>query len=103
MSGMRTLPLDPSLDGARVGSKAGFDLTWTFGTGQRLEATVPQPPTYAGRRFDSVEAALRDGPKFFEAIMAAVGSRDGREVVRDIDALRESGLDRDSQGRYFLR
>ena len=103
MGGMRTLPLDPSLDGARVGSKAGFDLTWTFGTGSRLEATVPQPPTYAGRRFDSVEAALRDGPKFFEDIMAAVGSRDGREVVREIDALREKGVDRDSQGRYFLR
>ena len=32
MSGMRTLPLDPSLPpGSRVGAKAGYDLTWPFG------------------------------------------------------------------------
>ena len=34
--------------------------------------------------------------------MAAVGSRDGREVVLAIDALRQEGLDRDSEGRYFI-
>ena len=33
MSGMRTLPLDPSLPpGSRIGAKAGYDLTWPFGT-----------------------------------------------------------------------
>ena len=31
VEGMRTLPLDPSLTGARTGAKAGFDLTWPFG------------------------------------------------------------------------
>jgi 3-polyprenyl-4-hydroxybenzoate decarboxylase len=101
--GMRTLPLDPSLSGERVGSKAGFDLTWPFGTAARLETRVPQPPRYAGRRFPSVEAALRDGPKFFEDLMGAVGSRDGREVVRTIDGLRrEPGFGRDAEGRYFI-
>jgi UbiD family decarboxylase len=31
MSGLRTLPLDPSLNrGSRTGAKAGFDLTWPF-------------------------------------------------------------------------
>jgi 2,5-furandicarboxylate decarboxylase 1 len=104
MSGLRTLPLDPSLTaGMRTGSKAGFDLTWPFGTGGRLEATVPEPPTYSGKRFDSVEAALLDGPKFFEDLMAAMGSRDGREIVRDIDDLRPKGIDRDPKGRYILR
>jgi hypothetical protein len=34
--------------------------------------------------------------------MAAVGSRDGREIVRALDALREKGLDRDGEGRYFI-
>ena len=34
--GMRTLPLDPSIISGRVGAKAGFDLTWPFGTGNRL-------------------------------------------------------------------
>ena len=35
-------------------AKAGFDLTWPFGTGGRLEARVPAPPRYEGRRFPSV-------------------------------------------------
>ena len=74
MSGMRTLPLDPSLPpGSRVGAKAGYDLTWPFGTGDRLEARVPAPPTFAGKRFASVEAALADGPKFFEELMSRGG------------------------------
>jgi UbiD family decarboxylase len=103
MPGMRTLPLDPSLTGGRTGAKAGFDLTWPFGTGNRLETQVPEPPRFEGRRFASIEAALKDGPKFFEELMTAVGSRDGREVVRQLDALRTShGLDRDNEGRYVI-
>jgi 3-polyprenyl-4-hydroxybenzoate decarboxylase len=104
LSGLRTLPLDPSLPaGTRVGAKAGFDLTWAFGTGERLEARVPEPPRFEGARFASVEAALADGPKFFEQLMTAVGSRDGREVVRALDAVRQSaGLDRDAEGRYVI-
>ncbi|MPZ55394.1 MAG: UbiD family decarboxylase [Rhizobiales bacterium] len=101
---LRTLPLDPSLTGGvRVGAKAGYDLTWPFGTGGRLEARVPAPPTFTGNRFPSLEAALADGPKFFEELMSAVGSRDGREVVVALDALRQSrGIDRDAEGRYFI-
>jgi 2,5-furandicarboxylate decarboxylase 1 len=101
--GMRTLPLDPSLAGSRVGSKAGFDLTWPFATGDRLETRVPEPPRFAGRRFASVEIALRDGPKYFEELMTAVGSRDGREIVRELEALRgRPGFDRDQEGRYVI-
>jgi UbiD family decarboxylase len=101
LSGMRTLPLDPSLVSGRVGGKAGFDLTWPFGTGDRMETRVPEPPQLTGRRFPSIEAALADGPKFFAELMAAVGSRDGREVVRTLDLLRDKiGLDRDAEGRY---
>jgi UbiD family decarboxylase len=105
MDGLRTLPLDPSLDaGARVGSKAGFDLTWPFGTGHRLETRVPEPPRFAGRRFASVEAALADGAKFFEELMSAVASRDGREVVRELERLRGvRGVERDGEGRYFFK
>jgi 2,5-furandicarboxylate decarboxylase 1 len=105
MSGMRTLPLDPSLPpGSRVGAKAGYDLTWPFGQGDRLEVRVPAPPTFVGNRFASVEAALADGPKFFEELMAAVGSRDGREVVRVLGGLRNKlALDRDREGRYFIK
>ena len=105
MSGMRTLPLDPSLPpGSRTGSKAGFDLTWPFGTADRLEVRVPAPPRFGGKLFASVEAALADGPKFFEELMSAVGSRDGREVVRTIEALRDKlSLDRDAEGRYVIK
>jgi 2,5-furandicarboxylate decarboxylase 1 len=104
MGGMRTLPLDPSLIGGRTGAKAGFDLTWPFGTGSRIEARVPAPPVLDGRRFASLDAALADGPKFFAQLMSAVGSRDGREIVRALDALRTSGrLERDAEGRYFIK
>jgi 2,5-furandicarboxylate decarboxylase 1 len=102
LDGMRTLPLDPSLAGGRTGAKAGFDLTWPFGSNTRIETRVPEPPRFVGARFASIEAALADGPKFFEQLMAAMGSRDGREIVRALDALRGKGLDRDGEGRYFL-
>jgi len=101
--GFRALPLDPSLSGSRVGAKAGYDLTWPFGTGDRLETSVPTPPRREGRGFDSVPAALADGPKYFAELMVAVGSRDGREIVRDLDALRRDGvLDRDDRGRWLI-
>ena len=52
VDGLRTLPLDPSLTGGRAPApKAGFDLTWPFGSGGRLEARVPEPPQFAGKRF----------------------------------------------------
>lgn len=103
-SGLRTIPLDPSLDpGARVGAKAGFDLTWPFGQDARLEQTVPEPPRYDCPQFTSVQAALEDGPKYFAQLMGATRSRDGREVVRALDELRRAGkLDRDNRGRYLL-
>ncbi|MFL6798715.1 MAG: UbiD family decarboxylase [Xanthobacteraceae bacterium] len=104
LDGMRTLPLDPSLiAGARTGAKAGFDLTWPFGTGSRLETRVPEPPRFAGPLFPSIAAALADGPKSFEQLMAAVASRDGREIVRSLEPLYGEGkLARDAQGRYLL-
>jgi UbiD family decarboxylase len=104
MDGMRTVPIDPSLMGSRVGAKAGFDLTWPVGAANKLELKVPEPPRFAGKRFSSIEAALADGPKSFEDLMSAVGSRDGREVVRALEDLRaKAALDRDADGRYFFK
>jgi UbiD family decarboxylase len=103
-SGFRTLPLDPSLRGARTGAKAGFDLTIPVGEQRGIEATIPEPPRFEGARFASVEAALADGPKTFEALMAATASRDGREVVQALEALRTAGrLAREADGRYALK
>jgi UbiD family decarboxylase len=103
-SGFRTIPLDPSLDETGLGSKGGYDLTMPAGARRSLEAEIPQPPRFAGARFASIEAALRDGPKFFEELMAAVGSDDGREIVLELEELRRQGhLQRDpSEGRYRL-
>ena len=101
-SGFRTLPLDPSLDGRRVGSKAGFDLTLPMGA-RPLEHTVPKSTLSGDRTHDSVEAALTDNPLSFGGIMVAIGSRDGREVVRELDRLRQDGrLDRVDDGLYAL-
>jgi hypothetical protein len=102
---LRTLPLDPSITkGTRTGAKAGYDLTWPFGTTNDLEKSVPDVPKFQGKKFASVEAALADGPKHFEELMTALGSRDGREVVRALDVIRKAGkLTRDDRGRWALR
>jgi 3-polyprenyl-4-hydroxybenzoate decarboxylase len=105
VGGLRTLPLDPSVaPGTRIGAKAGFDLTWPFGTDTRIETRVPEPPRFSGQRFPSVEAALAHGPKYFEELMAAVGSRDGREVVLALAPFYADGsLARDAEGRYVIK
>jgi 2,5-furandicarboxylate decarboxylase 1 len=103
-SGFRTLPLDPSLGDETTGAKIGYDLTMPSGAAKGLEAEIPKPPAFSGARFASVEAALRDGPKFFAELMAAVGSHDGREIVPVLEALHDQGrLNRDAaDGRYGL-
>ncbi|HEY5348627.1 MAG TPA: UbiD family decarboxylase [Candidatus Lustribacter sp.] len=102
-SGMRALPLDPSLDpGVRSGAKAGFDLTVAFGR-SGMESLIPEVPTYGNRRFSSIRAALEDGPKRFEELIAAIGTRDGRDVVLELERLRsELSIGRDTFGRYTL-
>lgn len=103
-NGMRTLPLDPSLLGAVTGAKAGFDCTMPLALASSIEARVPTPPTFEGARFDSVEAALMDGPKTYEQLMTAIGTRDGREIFAIFDDLRAAGrLGRDADGRWLLK
>jgi UbiD family decarboxylase len=103
---MRAMPLDPSLAGSHHTAKAGFDLTLPFvrpGVGRSIEHRVPAAPTFDGARFDSLQAALEHGPKLFAELMAAIGSRDGREVVRwleDTGATR--AITRDDEGRYLF-
>jgi 2,5-furandicarboxylate decarboxylase 1 len=105
-TGMRAMPLDPSLNGATTTAKAGFDLTLPFlaaGQTRSFEHRVPAPPTFDGARFASLEAALEAGPKLFADLMAATGSRDGREIVRWLeDNETARAIERDSEGRYLL-
>ncbi|HXF90111.1 MAG TPA: UbiD family decarboxylase, partial [Xanthobacteraceae bacterium] len=103
--GFRVVPLDPSLGGARTGAKVGFDCTIPFGKRQALEWSVPAPPVLPDRpRRTSVAEVLAAGPASFLELMAAFGTRDGREVVRELDLLyAENRLGRDERGRYVLK
>lgn len=107
LEGMRLPPVDPSMGKARVSAKAGFDLTIPFTERGKSEWAVPEPPdlTPYETLFDSVEAALRDGPRQFEELMRCLGSADGREIVVELEALRESGqlARRRPDGRYSLK
>jgi UbiD family decarboxylase len=106
-AGFRCVPLDPSLQGSRTGAKCGFDCTKPFGKGESAEFTVPQAPQLpaapaAGARA-SVEERLAQGPATYVELMAAIGSRDGREILRDFDKLYAQGrLTRLKDGRYAL-
>ena len=105
LSGMRTLPLDPSLTQRPGRRQGGLRPHLAVRHRQRgSRRAVPEPPRFEGKRFASVAAALADGPKYFEELMTAVGSRDGREIVRELEALRaRNALDRDGEGRYMVR
>lgn len=104
VSGFRTLPHDPSLDGRKVGSKAGYDLTLPFGKRNDVELSVPEPPRIGDKpTATSVQAALATGPKTFEALVVALASRDGREIVLALDELRKEGrLRRLPRGEWAL-
>jgi 2,5-furandicarboxylate decarboxylase 1 len=105
-SGFRVSPLDPTLpEGARTGSKSGFDLTLPFGTSASLELSLPEAPGFAGARFSSIRAALEAGPKSFEELMVATGTEDGREIVIALEQLDDQGvLAREGEeGKYCLK
>jgi 2,5-furandicarboxylate decarboxylase 1 len=54
-------------------------------------------------RVNSLEAALAQGPAAYLELMAAVGTRDGREILRDFDRLYAQGrLERLEDGRYSI-
>jgi UbiD family decarboxylase len=102
-SGFRCVPLDPSLQGSRTGAKGGFDCTKPFGKGDSAEFTVPRPPQMPRRPRQTLEAALAEGPATYLELMAALGTRDGREILRDFDKLYQQGrLKRLKDGRYAL-
>lgn len=101
--GMRAVPLDPSLRGARTGAKAGFDLTLPPDQAAGIARAVPEPPVLQVRSARPVAEVLAEGPKTFGALMEAAGSRDGRDVLRALDDLRREGrVERLADGRYGL-
>ena len=102
--GFRVVPLDPSLEGARTGAKAGFDLTIPFGKTKAKQWQVPTAPVFGPSKNQTVREALMAGPQTFRELIEATGSRDGREVLVALDAVRaEDALDRLPDGRYGLK
>jgi len=104
-SGMQGMPMDPSLKGEPVGSKAGFDMTIPFSEKDNfswLPCTAPELDAKA--EYKTVRQALESGPLFFVDIMDSVGSHDGREISLELDELRNSGqLTRLKNGEYALQ
>ena len=64
---------------------------------------IPIPPVLPQRKRSTIEEALTAGPATYLDLMAAMGTRDGRELLPIIDKLYESGkLGRLDDGRYIL-
>ena len=88
----------------RTIAKIGYDCTKPAPADRPIEDvraySVPLP---AAGTSASVRAALAAGPRFFSELLVALGSRDGREVALELDALRESGeLERTPDGAWTL-
>jgi 2,5-furandicarboxylate decarboxylase 1 len=102
---LQGFPMDPSLDGRALATKAGFDLTIPFGQRDRFSWRVCRAPQ--GKPLQeprSVLEILASGPKFFVEIMQAAGSNDGRDIALALDELQQQGqLMRGENGEYALR
>jgi 3-polyprenyl-4-hydroxybenzoate decarboxylase len=112
VQGLPGMRMDPSLEGQRIGAKAGFDCTVPFGRKETVATKAATAPIFGGppaglragpRRFQTVREAVAAGPIYFTDIMRGLGSNDGREIALELDALREEGvLCRNSDGQYLL-
>ncbi len=105
LSGMREMPMDPSTTGKGIGSKAGFDCTFPFPRSKAVTMRVPEAAKVGGpAKFKSVREALATGPMHFALLMSALGSKDGREIVLEVEKLRDAGLlERKPDGEYYLK
>jgi 2,5-furandicarboxylate decarboxylase 1 len=103
-AGQMAFPMDVTMGQDRTTTKAGFDLTGPL-TRTGVEAlTTHAPRIDAARRFSSVEDALTSRPMHFAELMASLGSKDGREIVLELDKLRQRGaLVRAEGGEWSLR
>jgi UbiD family decarboxylase len=97
-------PMDVMASADGLTTKAGFDLTGSYAK-SGVEALIARAPKVdSTARFLTVEQALATGPMHFTELMAALGSRDGREIVVVLDRLREQGkLVRGENGEWMLQ
>ena len=104
LTGIMSMPMDPSLQGRRTGAKAGFDCTRPFGRQDEIPLTRCAAKVFGGpARFQTVAQALESEPMFYAQVVESIGSEDGRDVACALDELRQNGrLGRDRDGRYHL-
>ncbi len=104
MPGMPANYADPMADEKTI-AKIGYDCTKPHPADRPIdEVRAFSVPLTNGVRHGSVREALATGPRFFSELLAALGSRDGREVALELHALREAGvLERKPDGAWFLR
>jgi UbiD family decarboxylase len=101
--GQMAFPMDVTAGQDRTTTKAGFDLTGPLAKSGVEALTTHAPRIDGAQRFASVEEALQSRPMHFAELMASLGSKDGREVVLALDALREAGkLSRCKDGEWTL-
>jgi len=104
VGGLRAIPLDPSLNGARSGAKAGFDLTMPRDPRTGKGLTIPEAPVLERLPTESLESLFAKGPRSFLEIMASGGFVDERATVLAIEPWLDDGrLSRTPDGRYQLK
>lgn len=101
------LSMDPAIDETGKQTKGGFDMTAEFPVPSRVEALRSDAPRMEvsanTARCASVRDCLQAGPRYFIEILRSLGSRDGREVVLEIEKLRAEGaLNRTPNGQWCL-
>ena len=104
-SGFRTVPLDPSLGGQPHRREGRLRLHHSVRQARmRSSSRCRSRRCCRSARARASFEVLSAGPASFLELMAAAGSRDGRDVVRELDKLYASdSLGRQSDGRYVLK
>ena len=97
---------DPTAMKDSTVAKIGFDLTMLPEQREDFEFRRARgfKASNAPARYQTVRQALEAGPAFFAQLMAALGSKDGREIALALDSLREEGiLARLKNGEWTLK
>ena len=97
---------DPTASKDSTVAKIGYDATMLPEQREDFEFRRASgfKSSKAPARYQTVRQALEAGPLFFSQLMAAVGSKDGREIALALDALREEGiLSRLKNGEWTLK
>jgi 2,5-furandicarboxylate decarboxylase 1 len=99
------LSMDPAIDEQGKQTKGGYDMTAPFPMPEGLEARRSDAPrARPAKGGQTVMQALQGGPKYFIELMEATGSRDGRDLVVEIEKLRAEGaLNRTPNGQWCLK